>query len=77
MPDPATQASKRRWSAANRERQREIWRDWQRNRDQEAMRQLRRKYETANRAARNVRKPMQGLDQGRPVLDHTRARATI
>jgi hypothetical protein len=55
MPDPATQAAKRRWSIKNRTRQREIWRDWARNRDHEAMREIRRKYETKNREARTLR----------------------
>jgi hypothetical protein len=54
MPDPATQAAKRRWSIKNRQRQREIWRDWARNRDPEAMREIRRKYEDDHRAARNL-----------------------
>jgi hypothetical protein len=55
MPDPATQAAKRRWSAAHKERQRQIWRDWARNRDPEAMREIRRRYEDDHRAARDLR----------------------
>jgi hypothetical protein len=55
MPDPATQAAKRRWSIKNRERQREIWRAWARNRDGGAMKAIRRKYEADNWEARNLR----------------------
>ncbi|MGB8484650.1 MAG: hypothetical protein WCD67_00120 [Xanthobacteraceae bacterium] len=55
MVDPATQAAKRRWSIKNRDRQREIWRDWARNRDPETMREIRRKYEANHRSARNLR----------------------
>jgi hypothetical protein len=55
MPDPATQAAKRRWSIKNRARQREIWRAWARNRDPEAMKAIRCKYEADNCEARNLR----------------------